>query len=457
MAYLALWWKVVGYSSLVTRTAMVGIAAFALLGLFRLACRVANAEVAAASVLLTALYPVFFVQSTLAQVDLAAAGFVFWGLLAYVEGRRTSIAVWFSLAVLAKETAVLAPLALFVWELGRCARPNWSVIRSGRLPVHGKIGALVMLVPVVPLAIWYTYHYLRTGFVFGNAEFVRYNVQATLHPLRIFLAFLMRTWQALGYLHLWVLTLAAAFAMWRPALPGPKNERPRIAWDVQLAFLSIVLAHLVVLSVIGGAVLARYMLTVVPLVVILCVSTLWRRVSLWRPVVVIVALMFVAALFVNPPYGFPFEDNLAYRDYIVLHQHAEAFLEQRYSTSPVLTAWPANDELTRPQLGYVTKPLRAVRIEDFSVDEVMSAAELRSDFDVALVFSTKYEPPLPLVRWKAWDDMKVRFFGYHHDLPPELAARVLGGKIVFDAKRNGQWAAVIEVEQVHVAMEHGRP
>src|SRR5712691_4059710 len=58
MAWLALWWKVVGYAPFVTRTAMLLLAAFALLGVFRLAERVTNAQVAIASTVCTALYPV---------------------------------------------------------------------------------------------------------------------------------------------------------------------------------------------------------------------------------------------------------------------------------------------------------------------------------------------------------------------------------------------------------------
>ena len=49
--------------------------------------------------------------------DLAAAGLAFRGLSEYVERRLGKAAIWFSLAVLAKETAILAPLALFGWEL----------------------------------------------------------------------------------------------------------------------------------------------------------------------------------------------------------------------------------------------------------------------------------------------------------------------------------------------------
>src|ERR1700686_3421736 len=116
LGWIALWWKCVGYAPLVTRSAMLMVAAFSLLGVFRLAQRVANTQVAIASTLCTASYPVFFVQSSLAQVDLAAAGLTFWGLSAYLDDRPFAVAIWFSLAALAKETAILAPLALAGWE-----------------------------------------------------------------------------------------------------------------------------------------------------------------------------------------------------------------------------------------------------------------------------------------------------------------------------------------------------
>jgi hypothetical protein len=96
--------------------------------------------------------------------------------------------------------------------------------------------------------------------------------------------------------------------------------------------------------------------------------------------------------------------------------------------------------------------MRVVRIEDFTVAELMSAAELRSQFDVALVFSTKYEPPHPLLdRWPAWERLKARLFGYHRDLPPAVAAQLLDGRIVFTEARHGLWIAVIEIERIEEA------
>ena len=455
MAWLALWWKVVGFAPPVTRTAMLVLAAFSLLGVFRLAERVANRTVAIASMLCTALYPVFFAQSSLAQVDLAAAGLTFWGLAAYVEGENAATVLWFALAALAKETAILAPIALFAWEIvGIFARngPFGKLWLDGCSPQTNHAHArriASLLIPTLPLGLWYVYHYARTGYVFGNPEFFRYNVAATLSAARFFLALIMRLWQVVGYLHLWVLTVPVLLAMFLlPPQRDAASERARISLPVQMLFYVVVLTYVVAMALIGGAVLARYMLPAVPLVIILSVSTLWRRLRYWPAAVVFVALAFVAAWFWNPHYGFSPEDNLAYRDYIVLHQDGERFLEARYPMARVLTAWPASDEIARPWLGYITRPMRVVRIENFSLDEMLSAADFRSNYEVALIFSTKYEPgPSPWDRWKRWTELKSRYFGFHRDLPPAATAQLLGGNVVFSEQRQGQWIAVIAVEK----------
>jgi Dolichyl-phosphate-mannose-protein mannosyltransferase len=458
MAWIALWWKCAGYAPMVTRTAMVMVAAFSLLGVFRLAERVANTQVAIASTLCAALYPVFFAQSSLAQVDLAAAGLIFWGLSAYVEERPVAVAIWFSLAALTKETAILAPVALSGWEVLRLLAPKsgtlpglWNNLDSGGEARPAR-RILPLLVPLLPLGLWYAYHYSRTGYVFGNPEFFRYNVAATLNSGRFFVALGLRLWQAFGYLHLWLLTLGMLLAMLLPAVKDDGVVRSRISIPVQMIFLVVVMTYVVAMALIGGAVLARYMLPAAPLVIIVGISTLRRRLRYWLVAVAVVVVAFVAAWFWNPPYGFSPEDNLAYRDYIVLHQDGERFLEARYPMAHVLTAWPASDELARPWLGYTTRPMQVVRIEDFSMDEVLSAADFRSHFEAALVFSTKYEPAhsFLLDRWRISEELKRKFFGFHRDLPPEAAARILGGRVVFSEERKGQWVAVIEMEKEEI-------
>src|SRR5208337_4386959 len=343
---------------------------------------------------------------------------------------------------------------------GALARP---VERSSTGPSRR---ILSLFVPLLPLILWYVYHYARTGYIFGNPEFFRYNVATTLNPLRFLLALALRLWQTFGYLHLWVLTLAMLLAMALPPvgdrvgpdapvrvveLSSTTAERKRIPIAVQIIFLVVVAAYVVAMALIGGAVLARYMLPAVPLVIIVAVSTLRRRLRYWPAAVAVVGGAFIVGWFWNPPYGFSPEDNLAYRDYVVLHQVAERFLEARYPMARALTAWPASDELSRPWLGYTTRPVQVVRIEDSSLEEVLPAADFRSHFEVALVFSTKYEPPNPLLdRWTTWTNLKRRFFGFHRDLPPAAAAQILGGHIVYSEERRGQWVAVIEMERAEI-------
>jgi len=447
MAWLALCWRFFGQSIVVARLAMLVVATFTLLGIFRLAERIANAAVAIASTVCVALYSVFFMQSSLVHLDLAAAGFTLWGLRSYVSDRPARALLWFSLAGLAKETAVLTPVALVMWELLCVAFSRRG--RSVCLYQWNWRRMLLLVGSLGPLILWFAYHFWRTGYLFGNPEFFRYNVSSTMEPVRILLAAGIRIWQLTGYLHLFLLTIATGLAMLLPAQVDANGQRQRIDIAIQFVFATVIATYLVAMSVIGGAELARYLLPVIPLEIILCISTLWRRVPYWKTAVAIIALGFVSAWFVNPPHGFAFEDNLAYRDYILLHRNAAEFLQRHYAKANVLTAWPASDELTRPYLGYVQRPIHVVQIENFSYEQVSSAAQSRVNFNVGLVFSTKYLPPGSLLaRWPAWERLQTRYFGFHRDLPPAAAAEVLGGKVIYTAARKGQWIAVIERNEV---------
>ena len=489
MAYLALDWKIFGYSPLVTRSAMLLIAAFALSGVFELARRVATLGVAIASTISVAAYPVFFAQASLAHLDLAAGALTIWGLLFYIERRFALAALWFALAALAKETAIIAPLALLVWELvapssfrlGRQRMEEEPVLSTAeREPVPGLAhnrmeagrdpsreeralgmtreetstrGTFWLSLPLLPLTAWFAFHFARTGHIFGNPEFFRYNVAATMQPLRILFAALRRAWQLVGYMNLFVLTIATALAMFFPAQQDATRdgrERRRIAIPVQLVFAVVIAAYWLVMSIVGGAALARYLLPAIPLVIILCVSTLRRRVRGWPMVIVLVAATFVLGLFVNPPYVFAPEDNLAYRDYVELHQQAADFLQARHPTAGVLTAWPASDELSKPWLGYVRSSFKILQLENFTREELQAAMQNQS-FDFALVFSTKYQPPRPLWMPAFWRRAQTRFFGYHTDVQPFEAAQILGGRVIYEQRRAGQWVAVIEMPEVREA------
>jgi Dolichyl-phosphate-mannose-protein mannosyltransferase len=492
MLWLAFWWKFSAFTPAVTRIAMLLVSAFALLGLWRLGRDVANEEVAAATVLCTALYPVFFAQSSLAHLDMMAGALTLWGLAMYLERRLAATIVFFALAPLAKETAVIAPLALLGWELlglvtvrtplfasrfslfareprmqpGKAKRqtevnlgspPLWRTAKSEQRRAKSVSAdlrqACSLLLCLLPLALWFSYHHHRTGFYFGNPEYLRYNLQATFNPLRILFAIGIRLWHILGYLNLFALTLAALYGMSRPAVRERDGTvRARIPVNVQLVFAVVILAYVVALSVAGGAMLARYMLPVLPLVVLICVSTIRRRFRYWLWWIGAACVAFVFALLAPPPYRVSPEDTLLYRDYVILHKLAADEIAARYPHARILTAWPASDELTRPFLGYVKQPLSVVRIENFSPPQIERASQAADQFDVALLFTTKWEPPNPLLQNLLFGrQIQERFFDYHEDLPPQAAADMLGGRVVRYLNRNNEWVAIIAIEKIQNA------
>ncbi|MGO8757205.1 MAG: glycosyltransferase [Terracidiphilus sp.] len=439
--YLALWWKLSGYFPEVTREAVLMAAALALVGVWRLAMRLAGVtSVAFWTVLLTGLYPIWFAQSSLAHADIFAAACSLWGLVYALPGRgRVSwrAALWFSAAALSKETAIVIPLTLAAIDAA-------EGIRLGA-PARRKLWreAAWLSSCVVPLAGWYAYHYAKTGFLFGNPEFLRYNAEATMTPLRIAAAFVHRVAHLTLHMNLFVpVGMAFAALLLNPRTDAEGQERAAIVRPVLWRIFLLLLANAALFSVLGGALLTRYLLPMYPLVLLLAVTTFYRRVPYWHGLALLSAAGFVAGLFINPPYGFAPEDNLAWAHVVRMHQSGIAELKRACPDATVLTAWPMSDELRRPELGYVKKPWEVVAIDDFSGAQIARAAAEPEEYSAALVFSTKYDPASPLVKLGG-EAMDERYFGLHHDLLPEAIAQQLGGTLVWKRDDDGMWIALI--------------
>jgi hypothetical protein len=412
------------------------------------------ASVAFWTVLLTGLYPIWFAQSTLAHADIFAAACSLWGLVYALPNRSRTLwpaALWFAAAALSKETAIVIPLTLVAVNLAagfRSAGPvRWRFWRE----------AASLSSCVVPLAAWYAYHYTKTGFLFGNPEFLRYNAEATLTPLRILAAFGHRILHLTAHMNLFVpVMMALAALLLNPRVDAEGHDRATLDSLVLLRIFTLLLANAALFSVLGGALLTRYLLPMYPLVLLLAVYTLYRRAPYWYGLTLLAAAAFVAGLFVNPPYGFAPEDNLAYVHVIRMHQAGIAQLKKLYPDATVLTAWPVSDELTRPELGYVKTPWEVFPIDDFTAGEIARATAEPEKYSAALVFSTKYDPP-PLLPSLSGEALDERYFGLHHDLPPEAIAQQLGGTLVWERRDDGMWIALIRFNrQVEARLEKDR-
>jgi hypothetical protein len=464
MLWLALCWKLAGYSVLVTRTAMLLVAAAGFTALWLLGRRVASSGTAVAAVLLTALSPTVFSQSAMAQLDIAAFALVLWTLYAHICGKRWQAVVFGALAAVAKETTVVVTLTLLAADLlGWFAyrwRPEWAAkwcLPRRTLSWLGLAQSAAYLLALLPLVAWYAYHFHRTGHVLGNPDYLRYNVGATLTPWRILIAAGMRLWHVTGYMNLFVLTGAALLLLWNArqeaaAAAHQTSSAREIAPDILLLFGLVVLAQVAEFSVVGGALLARYMIPALPLVILTATDVLRRYAPRWQWWIAGCAAAFVAALLFNPPWSIAPEDNLTWAHFVAMHQQAARYVEQHYAEDRILTAWPASDELNRPFLGYVERPLTVVRAENFTAEEMLRAAQQEESFDVVVAFSTKFQPRRGFLPHIArWTQAQTRYFDFHQDLPAAAIARILHGRIVWQEASAGEWIAVIEIEKIRNA------
>ena len=455
--YLALAWRAFGCSPLVTRLAMVGIASGTLAGVYALGRRIADREIRCWSVLLLALSPLFFAQSTLAHLDLAAGLFTLLALLALLENHPAWFALASTCAVLSKETAVvLLPVAwIFSW---------WQIRRTSDSLARAWWAAY--LAPLVALIAWAGFYHHATGFWTGNRYYLYYNLYSTLHPVRVLLTLLRRLYETFAGGFHWVLAAGAiAGIRWgRGNKVGPALEKPVVPVTLvipaktgihsayhqgpntlgRLFFLGgwLTAAYLVMLSVVGGAVLPRYLLPIFPPLVLIAVTLIWllpRLVA--RSIMVLTAVCFVWAWFLNPPYPFPFEDNLAYADFVHLHERAAQLLAAHAGERRILTAWPTSDELSRPFLGYVPQPLNVVAVQGFGRHDFDNVSP--DSFDFLYLYSRRWEPPSNWLRRFPWlQRLQERYFEYQPEIQENELAVKYHLRLLASFERRRQWVRI---------------
>ncbi|MGH9375350.1 MAG: ArnT family glycosyltransferase [Terriglobia bacterium] len=431
--YLAAAWRLFTFSELVTRTAMLALAAATVLTTYVLGRRVAGRETGVWSALLLAISPLFFAQSSLVFADLAAACFTTLAIL-FILDRRP---VWFmlaaSLAVLSKETAVV--MLPVVWIFAAWRRKEW----------RPSIWA-ALLAPVVPLIIWTFYYHSATGYWTGNSGYLQYNLYSSLTPLHICRSLLARLAEIFFQGFNWLLVGAAiAGAVWTKRRSRQRrlmeSAAGSIVWsDFVFITAGLMIVYVAMLSLVGGAVLPRYMLPVFPVFFILAVHGVWRLpVAPARIACVIIAAAFVGAWFINPPYPFPYEDNLAYTDYVRLHQRAAKYLESLPGSPVILTAWPATDELRRPFLGYVNRPLRVAAVNDFEPDAFRDPPR----FQVFFLYSRKWDPSHNLMTLcKPLRKDLEHLFQYEPPAAPGELKQSFHLKLLRQFHRRGQWVRI---------------
>jgi len=419
MAYLALFWRIAGYSIAATRVAMLLLGAAAVVAVFLLAihmCATLKGAPAFMPVALLLASPLFYMQSMFAQLDMPAMLFTVLVLLLFLQDRTRDAALASTVLVLVKETGLIVPVVLAGW-----------LLREKRFRE-----AAYFVAPTIVLVAWIIYLRHGTGHWLGDSGFAHYNVFYPLHPVRLSISFLRRGYYLFVENFHWIGTAAIIFA-WRKT----SIYRTR-AWAI---VASVFVAHSILVSVLGGATLERYLLPVIPLFYI-AVGVAWSALPpLWRGLSQ--AAMFaglLAGFFWNPLWPFPFENNLAAVDFVRLQAQAAEYVEQNYPDKLVASAWTFPDALRRPEFGYVSRSIAVKGIENFHRDSI---AGLKGDsVGVLVVYSRTWEPKMSVLHVPWIANLLARYYDYEPQIKDEDIAQDLGLYPRMRWEQHGQWIEV---------------
>ena len=393
--YLVVWYKLFGYSILVTRLAMLLLAALGLLLTFLLAIRLSRGTRGAPAFLpplFLLISPLFYTQSMMAQLDMPAMVFTLLALLLYLQREYAAASVACLVLALVKETGLVVP---FVFGVLLAGRKDWK-------------RASYFVLPAVALGLWLWLLDRATGYWLGNPGFAHYNVDYALHPVRVIFCFARRLYYLFVAEFRWVGLLALILAL--------RNQAARKLFrsEAWLVAISVAAANIILVSVFGGAELERYLLPVLPLFYIaVSVALTFLRKPAGGVLFAALAIGLIANLFWNPPYPFPYENNLAMVDFVHLQQIAAGFAERHLAGETIATAWPYTAALEHPDYGFVDKPLKVVETGDFHFDSVRALPP--STYNALITYTRTWSPhsliSVPLVR---------RFLSRYYDWQPDI-------------------------------------
>lgn len=429
MAYLALAWRLAGYAPETTRIAMLLVGALGVFATFLLAdelCGHRGLESSLAALLLFA-SPLFFAQSMLAQLDAPAMLFTALALWLFLRQRILSSMGVCVLLVLVKETGIVVPLVLGAWLI-RERRPREAAWFS---------------LPGVALGLWIAFLTLRTGHWAGSADFASYNVSYLLTPFRLAVSLLRRAYYLLFASGHWIGTAAVLYTLRRNRWLQTRQ------WRIAAALFAAQVGLVVFL---GGASLERYLLPVMPVVYAAMARGVCLLPGAWRAAAsALLVASLAAANWINPPYPFPYEDNLAMVDFVDLQREAVHYVAHRYPAARVETIWPLSLELSDPELGFAATPVRVSTLPDLTPRALDTIHW--NQVQVFVSFSRTWQP-----RWSLMQIAPIRsLWQRHYGSLPATRNQIRADspfRRVARFERRGQWVDIFAAPALEGPSDH---
>lgn len=389
---LAMMWRAFGYSIVTTRIFGLAIASIALGVTAAIGFRLAGWKGATGSAVLLGASPLFFFHGYAAVPEALVTLFVSVFLLALLTGHRWAAVLSLTAAAATKETALaLLPSAGLYYALV----PNGVHERGWRSLVPLR----PFLLPVAIVILWFAIRHALVGTAFGGSGLDQWYalVDRLRHPREIGVLAVVRTLQLAYFDYRWIgaLAIAAALGLWfvrRRRLPGHTSvlRDSSVPWIVlgSVAVL-LVLVH----SMVGIAVLPRYLLPALPAFSVLSAGALLSLSSRYG----LLASFLIGALYLasyrDGSYRLArfvmgaYNDHAEAQDIVEAYRSAFRFVEDTNPDAVVAANYPGTVMAQDPRLGYVRR-----------VHEVRPLPETQAGFESAgdlYVVVSRFPAPYP--------------------------------------------------------------
>jgi hypothetical protein len=417
-AILALLYKVFGYSIPLTRIAMLTWASFGLLFTFLLAIELSAGTKGAPAFLPPLLLfasPIFYMQSFMAQLDMPCMVLSLLALLLFLRKKYYWSATVCIPLVLVKETGIVVPFIFFcVFLLKKDYRR-----------------AALFIPAAIALAGWLLVLHRATGYWTGDPGFAHYNIEYALHPVRLALSIVRRVF----YLFFAEMRIVGTVVLFFTArkIKIFRSE----AWTVTLAVSAL---SFILVTVLGGAELERYLLPVLPvfyIAVAVALTTIRKAVAVPATIALFAGL--ITCIFWNPPYPFPYENNFAMVDFVELQQAAGQYADSHLEGKTIASAWPFTAALRNPDFGFVISPKHALETNDFHLDSIRAANPAR--MDALITYTRTWQPADGVIANTLVRRFLARFYEWQPDITPD-ECETLGFKEAVSWTMHGQMITV---------------
>jgi hypothetical protein len=262
------------------------------------------------------------------------------------------------------------------------------------------------------LGAWLILLHHATGYWTGDPGFAHYNIEYALHPVRLALSIVRRIFY-LFFAEMRVAgTVLLLFTAWK--VKAFRSE----AWTVTLAVSGL---SFLLVTVLGGAELERYLLPVLPvfyIAVAVALTTVRKAVAI--PLTVALFAGLIACIFWNPPYPFPYENNYAMVDFVELQQAAGQYADSQLKGKTIASAWPFTAALRNPDFGFVTSPKKVVETNDFHLDSIRAAQPAR--FDALITYTRTWQPADGVIANSLVRRFLTKFYEWQPDITSEQCA-----------------------------------